>query len=263
MSMIYGVTLACGMALAAGGDPPTAAAKAVTQDLEKHKAQGYVMQQVQDAATARCFPKYTFFGVFFRQYPVARLTPEGMSSANLYAVNDAGKALLIREEIKEAPKLQEFFLKHLAPIANDGAAKDAARAYVRLSEELHQDGFYKFVLQEDSTKVEVDKDGKKAVARAVVMAGGNGEITASLSFDQAGNLRTVAENVNLRQGPRPICQATKLLDGDPIVRRMAEQDLRIMGQAARYYLDEQRARANPELRRAIDRIWESIIKDDR
>jgi hypothetical protein len=28
----------------------------------------------------------------------------------------------------------------------------------------------------------------------------------------------------LRAGPRPICQATKLLDRDPIVRRMAEQD---------------------------------------
>ena len=111
--MICGLTLVCGMALSAGGDPATIAAKAVTQDLEKHKAQGYVMQQVHDAATARCFPKFTFFGVFFRQYPVARLTPEGMSSANLYAVNSAGKALLIREEIKEASKLQEFFRKHL------------------------------------------------------------------------------------------------------------------------------------------------------
>ena len=47
------------------------------------------------------------------------------------------------------------------------------------------------------------------------------------------------------------------------VRRMAEQDLRIMGRAARYYLDEQRAQAAPELRRAIDRVWRSMVAEDR
>jgi hypothetical protein len=256
--MICGVTLACGLALSASGDSPAAAVKAVTHDLEKLKAQGYVMQQVQDAATERTFPKYAFFGVYFRQYPVARLTPDGMSNANLYAVGPDGKAALIKESLK----LQEFFRKTLGPVVADGAAKDAAHAYVRLSEELHQDGFYKFTLQDDSTKVEAGKDGKTAHARAVVMAGGNGELSASLLFDQAGKLRTVTENVKLRPGPRPICQATKLLDADLIVRKMAEQDLLIMGRAARYYLDEQRAIAGSDLRRAIDQMWDRIVADD-
>jgi hypothetical protein len=58
---------------------------------------------------------------------------------------------------------------------------------------------------------------------------------------------------------RPICQATKLLDPDPIVRKMAEQDLLIMGAAARDYLLEQRAKAGPELQAAIDRIWERML----
>jgi hypothetical protein len=44
---------------------------------------------------------------------------------------------------------------------------------------------------------------------------------------------------------------------------MAEQDLLIMGRAARGYLDEQRARATPALRKAIDRIWERILEGDR
>jgi hypothetical protein len=54
-----------------------------------------------------------------------------------------------------------------------------------------------------------------------------------------------------------------LLDADPIVRRMAEQDLLIMGSAAKSYLDEQRAKASPELRRAIDRLWQRIVDEGR
>jgi hypothetical protein len=34
-----------------------------------------------------------------------------------------------------------------------------------------------------------------------------------------------------------------------------------MGLAAREYLDEQRAQAGPELRRAIDRLWQRIQKN--
>ena len=69
------------------------------------------------------------------------------------------------------------------------------------------------------------------------------------------------EQANVRPGPRPICQATKLLDPDPVVRRMAEQDLLIMGIAARAYLLEQRNKANAELRRAIDLLWQRMEKN--
>jgi hypothetical protein len=46
------------------------------------------------------------------------------------------------------------------------------------------------------------------------------------------------------------------------VRRMAEQDLLYMGRAAREYLQEQRARATPELQRAIDRLWQRIVEQE-
>jgi multimeric flavodoxin WrbA len=62
---------------------------------------------------------------------------------------------------------------------------------------------------------------------------------------------------------RPICQSTKLLDPDPIVRKMAEQDILIMGSPAKEYLDWQRTQVSPELRQAIDRIWQRIIKEGR
>jgi hypothetical protein len=236
-----------------------AAAKAVNEELDKLKAAGFVMQEVKDEPVSRAFPKHTFFGVYFRQFPVARLTPKGMNSANVFAVGPDGKAKLLKEQ----SELQGFFKANLAPAKEDTPAKDAARAYVRLMEELHQDGFYKFTLQDDSTKVEPGKEGKTASARAVVMAGGNGELSATLTFAAAGELKTVVDNIRLKPGPRPICQATKLLDADPIVRRMAERDLLIMGRAARSYLDEQRAQAPAELRRAIDALWERIVVDER
>jgi hypothetical protein len=62
---------------------------------------------------------------------------------------------------------------------------------------------------------------------------------------------------------RPICQATKLLDPDPVVRRMAEDAILVMGRAAEEYLSEQRARATPALRAAIDQIWQRILIEER
>jgi hypothetical protein len=62
---------------------------------------------------------------------------------------------------------------------------------------------------------------------------------------------------------RPICQATKLLDRDPIVRRMARQDVLVMGRAAKPYFDKVPATARPKLQRAIDRIWQRILDEGR
>jgi len=102
-------------------------------------------------------------------------------------------------------------------------------------------------------------------AKAVVIPrGGNqGEIVASLTFDGRGKVVTVSESANIKRGIWPICQATKLLDPDPIVRAMAEQAILVMGRDAGEYLDEQRARAIPELREAIDRLWRRVLAEDR
>lgn len=74
---------------------------------------------------------------------------------------------------------------------------------------------------------------------------------------------SVSETANLKRGVRPICQATKLLDADLVVRRMAEQDLFVMGKAAGDYLAGQRAKADRKLQKAIDRIWQRILAEDR
>jgi hypothetical protein len=53
------------------------------------------------------------------------------------------------------------------------------------------------------------------------------------------------------------------LDADPVVRRMAEQDILVMGKSAKDYLDEQRTKAKPDLKAAIDSIWRRVLDDDR
>src|SRR5262249_38494342 len=119
------------------------------------------------------------------------------------------------------------------------------------------DGMFRFDVTEKGFSVEKGKRGLEAAGRAIVMQGGNGELAATLEFVD-GKLAAVTESAKIRPGPRPICQATKLLDPTPIVRKMAEQDLLIMGIAARSYLMEQRGQARPELREAIDRLWRKI-----
>jgi hypothetical protein len=137
--------------------------------------------------------------------------------------------------------------------------KTAIRAWLRLTQQYHQDGFYTFGIMDDAIQVE----GKTARGTVVAMKGGSGTLTASFTFDYAGKLAKLSEEAKFRPGPRPICQATKLLDKDPVVRRIAEQDLLIMGTAAKEYLDEQRAEASPELRRAIERTWQRIVEAER
>ena len=230
------------------------AEKAAKEQLAKLKGDAGMLQLIQDEPLGRALPRWAFFSVLFRQYPVARPAPPGLKSSNVFAVGADGEVLVLTD----AGELEKFFKAHLPAAKTDDQLKDAARAWLRLTQQFRQDGFYKFTLMDDATKVAPAGAGKEVRGKVVVMAGGNGAIDATLTFDGAGKLARVVEGGKLRPGPRPICQATKLLDPDPLVRRMAEQDVRVMGRAAKDYLDEQRAKATPELRRAIDRLWRQI-----
>ena len=234
------------------------AEKAVKDFLEKHKATFGQVTHVKDDAVAKTFPGTVLFTAHFRQYPIAREMPEPLKYANVFAVGKDGKPLLVNE----GKAMQKFFQEN-ARGANKEAATNVLFAWLKLSPELQQDGFYKFVVQEKGVEVSLPQGGGvQADGKSVVMQGGNGEIVASLVFDKDGKLAKIDEKSSIKPGPRPICQATKLLDPDPVVRKMAEQDLLIMGRAAKPYLDEQRARATAELQRAIDRIWQRIVERD-
>ena len=237
------------------------AQKQVEGELARLQGTAGRVQPITEEPVVKTFPQYLFFAVVFRQFPVARPTPEPLQSSNVYAVpRDQHGQLQLFTDTKG---LEAFFRSTLGPIQDDNTARDVARAWLQLAPALSQDGFYQFVLQEDSLKVIAETPGRKVSGKVVAMAGGNGEIVATLAFDGAGRLVNVSQIAHLKAGLRPICQATKLLDADPIVRRMAEQDLLILGHAAQEYLAVQRAKASPELQQAIDQIWQRIVDEGR
>lgn len=207
------------------------------------------------APVKQAFPDHRMVIVRFRIYPVARIIPEGLRPSNIFVVNKDGKL----EHLSDIKTMEGFFRTHHAAAKNGTDAKAILAAWLTLTPEFHQDGFYKFDVLDKEFATE--SSPLKAGGRAVVMQGGNGDLRAELAFDGDGKLATVTEKVAIRRGPRPICQATKLLDADAIVRRMAEQDLIIMGISARDYLMEQRDLAAPELRETIDRLWNQIQKN--
>jgi hypothetical protein len=240
--------------------PETAKAeKAVKAELEKLKGSYGTLTRIKSAALARAMPGHVFFGVLYKQFPVGRMPPMGLKPSNLFVYGPEGKVHIITDN----KKLTQFFKDRVVAGTDDDRIKDATRAWLRAAEELVQDGFYRFQIQDDDTKVAKTKGGKIAIGKSVAMKGGSGFISARLSFNAKGKLTNVSQDTKVNRGPRPRCQATKLLDADPVVRAMAEDDLLIMGRLAKPYLDEQRAKASPELRKAIDRMWQRILKDDR
>jgi len=217
-------------------------------------ATGYTITALTAAYIDDSFPETDFFEVIFRQYPLGVVVPAGLSASNLFVVQNGTVSALVRPA-----NLKQFFFEQLARVRHKQNATDAGLAWLRLTEAFSQDGFFTFA----GPQVKVmTSSGKFQVAGSVnVEAGGRGSVSVKMSFGRDGVLVALSETRNVHPGVRPICQATKLLDTDPLVRRMAEQDILVMGRPAKPYLEEQRAQAKPELRAAIDRVWKRIVDE--
>ena len=226
--------------------------------LQSRGISGAVVKPVTDEFVGRTFPNINFFGVIFRQYPVAVQCPQtkDLKCANLFFVQGAQV-----DFVSTIEDLKFFFTANLGPVPAQDLATDAAATWLRFSEELKQDLFYTFSPVDISYTPRDDLTVLRA--QTAVTAGGGGKIDVLITLGAAGSLVNILERSALRPGIRPICQATKLLDRDPIVRRMAEQDLVVMGRAAKPYLDQIRATAAPKLQEAIDRVWRLILNEGR
>jgi len=237
---------------------PAKAEKALKDQLAKYNAPGGNISRLTDAAITKSFPNHILFGVHYRQYPVAREMPRPLTYSNLFLADSSNKLTLITDH-----KTLEQQFKKLSGVKTEEDAKTRARAWLIASSQLHQDGFFRFSVNDEATKVEKGKDGLTAIAKMTVTQGGNGELLVTMTFDKNGQLDRLTETNKIRAGPRPICQATKLLDADPIVRKMAEQQILYLGRLAKDYLAEQRAKASPEVQKAIDALWKKIEEQDR
>lgn len=220
--------------------------------------QGSTFFEITSDDLDKLFPKHRFFGLRFRQFPVAHQPTEPFQVNNIFVMKPDGSVL----DATVVNKLQEFF-QDTVKIDTQPKAKLATRAWLRLAEELYNDGFYRFTIPDEGITVTTNGVEIKTMGKSVATGRGNsGQITVELKFEQ-GQLLSVDQSSKLREGPRPICQSSKLLDPDPIVRKMAEQCLLTMGASAWEYLFEQRQKASPELRDAIDRIWQRIVQEGR
>jgi hypothetical protein len=257
---LSGLLLAAAPGRADPSDDVTKAQKEVDAFLADLKGPTPRVKPLTDEVVRRALPGYVYFEVLFPQYPVGRLPPAPLKVGNVLAVKGQKVTPITGDK-----DLETFCKDHLAPVKSEAAAKEAVGAWLRLSEALHQDGYYEFTVPEKSLTVTPGKEGMQAEGKAVVepKGGNKGEIKVTLTFDAAGKLSGAEEKAKLVAGMRPICQVTKLLDPDPVVRAMAEQDILVMGRMGKPYLDEQRAKAGPEVRKIIDRLWRQIVEEGR
>ena len=230
----------------------------VEKYLQSRGLNGYVVRPVTDDFVGRTFPNFSFFGVIFQQYPIAVRCPQvpDLKCANLFFVQNSQV-----DFTSTMDDLKFFFAANLVPTPTQDTATDAATTWLRFSEELKQDLLYTFSPASVSYTPRTDLTLLRASAS--VAAGGDGNIDVVMTLGTSGCLVSILERSAIRPGVRPICQATKLLHRDPIVRRMAEQDLLVMGRPAKPYMDQIRATARPKLQQAIDHIWQRILAGDR
>ena len=229
--------------------------------------------RIMDPRVAGVFPTVLFYVVRFRQFPVARRILPPLMANNVFAVNKEGDVL----QLTDTPGLKAYFQANLDLAAADADTKelvdvtvkmkDAMYSWLRIAQEFVQDGMMSFTIPEKALPAEMATVGMQPAkwivngeADVVANAGNTGSLKATMWFDRkTWKLLDVQQTNSVKAGIRPICQATKLLDPDLIVRRMAEQDLLFMGAAAENYIMEQRAKASPALQAAIDRIWAQIF----
>ncbi len=204
-------------------------------------------------------PRHVVFGVVYRHYPVGVVPPAPLRPACLLAVPKAKDQKI--EVIPDQGAWEKFLAAAAVPPTDPSAAAAYLRLFLHGAATLRQDGFFRFTFEVDKPVVRDNTITVRGAAKVEPKGGDKGEIRAQFTFRDG---RVVESQVQSQviSGVRPICQATKLLDPDPIVRRMAEDAIRVMGRAARPYLEEQRAKAPPELRQAIDRLWERIERED-
>src|SRR5260370_38498968 len=74
--------------------------------LKTRGANGYVIRPITDDYVGRTFPNFSFFGVIFRQYPIAVLCPQArhMNCANVFFVKNGHLDFVVT-----VPHLKCFF----------------------------------------------------------------------------------------------------------------------------------------------------------
>jgi len=109
------------------------------------------------------------------------------------------------ELIRDTNALEAFFRSQLLPVAGETQARNVVKAWLRLTQEFHQDGFFQFSNPDGGILVLHESGGIRASGKEDVESdyGNSGGISVSLSLDSAGKLTDVKETANVIAGRRP------------------------------------------------------------
>src|SRR5260370_22207964 len=153
----------------------------VADFLDNLNVHGYVIRPITDDYVGRTFPNFSFFGVIFRESPVAYRCPgqQGLECSNIFFVqnDDVGFFPNISE-------LKTFFSQMLCPVRSEDAANDAGQTWLRFSDELKQDLFFEY--SPPAVDYTSTADGATVAGQVVVTAGGQGQIDMTMNFDLTG-----------------------------------------------------------------------------
>ncbi len=109
---------------------PNAAEESIRRQFPAISGQGVPpLSLLIDEILRRTFPNQRIFVLRFRQFPVARMAPKPLKANNLFAVNN-GKV----RQLTDTKGLEEFFRAEMSGVTGVESAKDAVRAWLRLSE---------------------------------------------------------------------------------------------------------------------------------
>lgn len=220
------------------------------------------LQFIDSLALRQAFPDSLFYVLRFPQWPLPIALPQPLGNNNIFVIAKDSK---LSAPITSIEQLKPYLVKNSKPTVSAANCRTLLEGSMALVQELVQDGMYQFEIDKHTLSIDHTARGRVASGqiKALPNGGNGGAVFVTLQFGLKSELTGLDCQSKLVDGMRPICQSTKLLDADPIVRKMAEKDLLIMGRSAGDYLQWQREQVSPELKVEIDRVWARIVKEGR
>lgn len=176
--------------------------EAISRFLAKTQGpQGGQILSIDDDPVVKAFSFQRFYTLHFRRYPVAPALPESLTYNNLLVLYANENVELIRD----TNALEAFFRPQLLRVVSEAQARNVVKAWLRLTQEFHQDGFFQFSIPDGGILVLHESGSIRASGKEDVVSdyGNSGGIAVSLSFDSAGKLMDVKETANVIAGRRP------------------------------------------------------------
>jgi len=154
---------------------------------------------LNDPALGTVFPGYVFYAA---RCPDGK-APLPLRDHNLFAVRNDGSL----KQLATPQDLEAFFHAELSTVEEDEeeAVTGITAAWLRLTQEFSQDGTLCFLTPSETLKAAyrtstlASMNGWRASGQAILAPGGKltGDITLNLTFDAAGQLKTISEMRNL------------------------------------------------------------------